>query len=483
MMVWRTWALSIALIARVLAVGQDAGPERLIYPEKLHEDLEVLRSFIHEVHPAPYRFRSSEALDAVFDSVRRAVKVPLSPAAFLDSVMPVFHAVGDPRLRPSLGGGVNGGEVMPLIPIRVKILEGNIYVEEELKGFRSLPIGSRITAINGIGADAILDRLGRVIVSEVAGMTFRHRRIEHEFATLYARHIDGSGDYLVRYVAMDGTVGEQRIKGMTSGEIALSRKPAGKAVAPWSGVPDPEAGAFWLTIQTFERDSLQRAKQKPESYLARLLKELRRSKTRTLVIDVRGAGGRELGMAELVFGVIAREPFRIIQDMSVRSTVPPARYDLARPQPEFYAMVREQFVEDPGHGAHLRPDDVRLRPVPPANKAFDGAVYVVCDGLTLDAGAAFVMLVKRERRGRIIGEELGTNAHSFTGGREMVVTMPNAGLRVHVPLLRYVPDGSPTVPADSGELPHHVVHQQASGIARGRDTVREGVMQLLLELR
>lgn len=482
---WRAVSGLVLMGMPMLMVhAQKAGGDPAIYPERLHDDLEVLRTFIHEAHPDPYRFTPKERIDAVVDSVLRSVDVPMAPDGFLKAIMPVFHAVGDPRLRPTVsaasGGWDNG---TPLIPLRVRLLEDGLYVEEELKGFRSLPLGARIISINGLPATEIIERLCGAVVAEGANITYKHRLIEQEFPLLLARHVSSGHEHLVRYAAPDGTIEERVIMGITAEEMSRVRKPTGKKLAPWSGVPVQGSAAFWLTIRTFERDSLTRSGQRPEKYLAGLMKELRRSRTRTLIVDVRGAGGRELAMAELVFAAIASRPFRVVRDMTVRSLSPPARYDLATPQPEFYATVRDQFIEAPTGFAHVRSDDVRLLPIPPANQAFEGAVYVVADGMTRDAGATFVMMVKRERRGRIIGEETGTNAHSFTGGRELTVTTPHAGLRFSIPLIRYVPEGNATGPADRGESPHYELTPLPVGLVKGRDTVREAVLQLVGELR
>ena len=116
-------------------------------------------------------------------------------------------------------------------------------------------------------------------------------------------------------------------------------------------------------------------------------------------------------------------------------------------------------------------------------KAFGGKVYVVCDGATRDAAAAFVMLAKRQGRARIVGEEVGTNASSFTGGRELVVTLPNSNVRLCIPLVRYLPDGAPAGPMDHGEQPHYAVQPVAGGIAKGRDTVRTSLLVTIRELR
>jgi hypothetical protein len=49
--------------------------------------------------------------------------------------------------------------------------------------------------------------------------------------------------------------------------------------------------------------------------------------------------------------------------------------------------------------------------------------------------------------------------------------------------MRYVPDGMPSGPLDHGERAHHEVEQQPWGIAKGKDTLREALLELIRELR
>jgi hypothetical protein len=199
---------------------------------------------------------------------------------------------------------------------------------------------------------------------------------------------------------------------------------------------------------------------------------------RTLVIDVRGAAGADLGMAELAFSMIAKEPYRVVKEITMRQ---PEGY--AEGRVPMYASVGERSLPESDRATSVPADDPRLALTKPYEKAFAGKVYVVCDGLTRDAGAALVMLARRSGRARIVGEEVGSNSMSFCGGREVVITTPRSKLRLHVPSTRFVPEGQGDGPADHGELPHHTVEQQPWGLAKGRDTVRSALMEMIRELQ
>jgi len=251
---------------------------------------------------------------------------------------------------------------------------------------------------------------------------------------------------------------------------------------PWGSTLDPEAGVMWLSMRTMDADSLGLASQRPDRFLASILAEAQKNKVRTMIIDVRGAGGRELAMAELVFSAIAKTPFRVLDDLYVRSIAPPQqRPNLVIPEAH-YASADARFLRASQGTYRLPETDSRLTEHDPMERAFTGKVYVVCDGYTRDAAAAFVMMARRTRRARIIGEEVGSNAFGFTGGPEWLLTAPASGMRYHIPLLKYVPAGRGEGPLDRGEQPNHPAYQTSGALAKGKDSVRSSLLEMIREL-
>ncbi|MBK7288410.1 MAG: hypothetical protein IPI95_15735 [Flavobacteriales bacterium] len=201
------------------------------------------------------------------------------------------------------------------------------------------------------------------------------------------------------------------------------------------------------------------------------------------MVDVRGAGGNDLGLAEQVFAMIAQAPYRVVKSISIRSGRVPDSYRYAAPAPDFFASVGAMYLPELKGRRELKPDDPRLMLVQPVSNAFQGKVYVVCDGLTTGAGAAFVMLANRSGRARTVGEETGSNASSFCSGEVLEVTLPRSGCILHVPLKRYVPEGTPDGPMDRGEMPKYKVPQRPEDLPQGTDSVREALVHLITEMQ
>jgi hypothetical protein len=458
--------------------------DRVLYPERLRDDVELLRAAIHEAHADPYRYHTKAELDAIVDQVRDSITRTMSVVEFEQALMPIFRGVGDAHChaeRPESMVNALDREA-DLLPLQVRLLPEGVFVEEELKGFRSIPVGSRVVAINGKSIESIMERLLATVVCDGANRTYAERVVEREFNVRYNLYVEQASTYKIEFVGPDKLPGERTVFAMTGEQIFSTRKPKGTGLLPWGSTAYPDHDVLWVNMRTLDADSLGLAGQRPDRFLQAVLAEAQKSKARTLVIDVRGAGGRELAMAELVFSAIAKTPFKVLDGMVVRSIAPPAPRPSVTVPEEFYATTNSRFLLA-GQGDYRLPEtDSRLSEHLPMSKAFSGKVYVLCDGYTRDAAAAFVMMVRRTKRGRVVGEETGSNAFGFTGGGYWTITAPGSGLRFKVPLLKYIPAGRGEGPMDRGEQPNHQAYQTAAGVVRGQDRIRTSLLEMIKEL-
>ncbi len=451
-----------------------------LFPEAAREDLRIATDLLKQTHPEPYRYTSEEALQGLISSVYDSLERPVTVAQFRRLLLPIFHAIGDggcQLLQPRVPAKA------ALLPLEVVVHGDVVLVSNEMKGFRSLPLGSRIVSINGKPIAEIVAAIAPHVVTDGSNETFRNERIAATLPASLYHYVDASDRFKLRYIGPDGKPGEAMIIGLTQAEVEVSQKPLGIALAPWHSTVHPDQDALWLTLESLDPKVLEAAKVDPAKYLKALRKEMHKDDVRHLVIDVRNTTGKDLGMAELVFSFIAKENFRVVQNMSVRSSIPPADRAHTMSQDGFYSSFVKTFLAEQKGSWSILPSDQRLDLVPPMKKAYQGTVHVVCNGDTREAAAAFVMLAKRSQRARIVGEEVGSNALSFNGGRDLDVTLPNSGLRFPIPLVRYVPDGTVSGPLDRGEMPHHTITPLATDLAKGRDTVKAALLNLFNEMQ
>lgn len=471
-------------LVRGAAHGQSPVGERY-YPEQLRQDLETIRQTVHQAHPDPYRYHTRAELDRLLDTIAAGFRVPHTQEEFLQAMLPVFKAIGDGNtvLAPSTALADAYARTEPLIPLMVSVIDGALHVNEELKGFRTLSAGTRILAINGQSGERIVAAMRGLLIGDGRDTTYLDRRIEREFPVLFRRIHGARTSFDVDVRTPEGELLQRRLFALTGEEMGRTHVPKGIALKPWRMEEIPDLATMWVTLSTLDRKALGAEGVVPERFLQSVEEALRRSEARTLVLDVRGADGPDAALAEQVFALIARAPYRVMQTMTVRSRQAPDAYKYSAPMPEFYASLQNTYLPEQDGSMSLRPDDPRLSFMEPLARAFKGKVYVLADGATRNAAAAFVMMAVRAGRVSFIGEELGTNAMSWCGGRELALTLPRTKSLLRVPLTRYVPDGAVTGAIDRGEMPRHAVGQRPYELAQGRDAVRASLLLMLRELR
>ncbi|MCB9169194.1 MAG: hypothetical protein H6594_02460 [Flavobacteriales bacterium] len=478
-------AMLCAVMLTSIMRGQGDVIGQRSYPERLHEDIDLFQRALHEVHADPYRYATRAGIDRLFRQVKDSIDRPMTALDLMRELRPVLHAIADAHtyLEPPAAYEDALAHDLPMIPLAVRLVGGELYVQEELKGFRSIPPGSRIISINGRPGREIVDHLFSFTVGDGSDSTYRYRMVEQGFPQLYRTWIDGPKAFKVQYEDPSGGLGEKTIFPLSGDQIANAMVVRSERVGPWSSAYYADQHTTWCTLNTFDPELVEEAGIKPDRFIDDVRRDLRKNNSRVLVIDVRDAGGADLAMAETVFALIAQQPYRVVQNMQVRSVERPEGIPLNASAEAFYSTAHASYLPCPNGAYDLRPDDPRLEKFEPSPKAFDGKVYVVCNGLTREAAAAFVMMAERSGRARIVGEETGTNCISSCGGRELVVTGVNSGVRFHIPLIRYVYEGTPSGPLDHGELPDHSALQQPWALQRGADAVRNDLLQMIQELQ
>ncbi|HMN04094.1 MAG TPA: S41 family peptidase [Flavobacteriales bacterium] len=473
----------VMLAVAGMAQGDPLG--KVTWREGLQEDLGIIRQTLEQAHPDPYRYRTRTEVDQLFDGLSYSLDGSMTAEEFIRMVLPALQVVGDAgtSLAPPAALQRAYDNSVPMIPIHVSVIADRLYLDEEPKGFRSLPTGCEILAINGRPAERIVERLRNSQVREGNDTTLLDRRIERNFPEMYRRFVEAGDRFEVDYRMGDGNPQRKEVFAMTKEEMRRTYRPKGIELQPWRLEEFPGTRSAWLTLGTFEQAELERWRVNPERFLGNVADALRRSEATTLVIDVRGAQGSDMAMAARVFSLIAKKPFRMVGSMSIRSGRVPDSYRYAKPEPEFFAAVGGLYAAEVNGRRELLAEDARLKYQDPLPKAFTGKVYVVCDGGTTGAAAAFVMAAKRTGRARTVGEETGSNASSFCGGRTLEVTLPNSGCILTVPLTRFVPEGVPAGPVDRGEMPSYQVPRLPQDLIYGKDTVREALMLLIAEMQ
>jgi C-terminal processing protease CtpA/Prc len=230
-----------------------------------------------------------------------------------------------------------------------------------------------------------------------------------------------------------------------------------------------------LTVRTFGSGTISNAGIDYPDFLRNTFQELADSSAQNLIIDVRNNGGGSDEYGKLLAAYLIDETFDYYRYLEVnRDSFAFLEYsgmsnsDL--PRDRFRANERGKF-DFLGHP--------NLGPQQPLEPNFRGNVYILINGASFSATGEFTSVVHHHRRATFVGEECGAGYYGNTSGMMVGVTLPNSGISVRIPLVRYTMAVSGYKPEDRGLIPERQVEPTIEDLLAGRDTVLEYALGLI----
>jgi C-terminal processing protease CtpA/Prc len=155
-------------------------------------------------------------------------------------------------------------------------------------------------------------------------------------------------------------------------------------------------------------------------------------------LDIRFNGGGELKNSILLYSYMAGAPYRFTKQLEMASINQPTysrftNYDQAlkhAPINRKHVLRRSEKVFDiTGHFSQ--------RIGKPKKDGFKGNLIILVNGNTASASGALVSCIKNDKRGLIVGEENRDNYTGFSAGVPVVLTLPNSGITVSIPIRKF----------------------------------------------
>lgn len=376
--------------------------------EQLQQDMAFIRRTIAEIHPQPESSIPREQLDAVLDTARQGLSVPMGRdeawrvlarlnAAFADG----HFAVVQPDWRNQAERFQASGGAF--FPFEVQVTpEGELFVRSELGGKASALAGRRIERINGVPVAQIAPTLLQLAHGDTP--QFRAEILSRRWWFFYWKHYGAPTRFTLSLEGKPLTLSASRsrpesVVGVRASDFdeVFRFELLGKRTA-------------LLTINQF----LWPDPDKFYAFTAAAFARMREAGTTTLVIDVRENGG---GDDELwkrgVLPYLATTPYR--HTSAYIKKVLPGRGS---------ATEREGDIIQAGYEKWDQPEpDNPLR--------FGGRVYVLVGGMTYSSAVLFSNVMQDFKFGKLVGT--GGYARTRQSGGLQVRKLPHTGLELLVP--------------------------------------------------
>lgn len=478
--------LGAAVSARpALADASPAAAPRLFTGAELRADFASLYRGLKSASYDPYAFTPKSVLDRAY---RKALAGLTKPMTLLEaqirfeefaSLLHMGHARVDFPYAAWTQYRKSGGKAFP-IPLR--IVNGKVFVANNLTGLDTIARGDEIMSLNGETMQRWLMRAERHVSAETPYMA--HSLMEYDFAICVWIELGEVPGFDLVLRKSDGKTARVHVPARTQVEMRTS---AAAESVPSLDEPMRQAKILTGNVGYLRPGPFYNAEAKTgaeewdvsgfRNFIDDAFRKFNAAGVDRLIIDLRGNPGGDNLFSDVMIAWFADKPFRFFSQFKVRVSPQSTKANADRIANDAAAAgpVSRQYA-DMYAGAHdgdIVDFDLPLAQ-PRQGERFSGKVYLLIDRQSYSNTVSVAALVQDYKFGTVLGEE--TSDMATTYGAMEQFKLPVTGITVGYPKARIVrPNGDlrsrgvtpdiiirvPVVETQADE-----VLQQAAAIAR-----------------
>ncbi len=465
-------------IQAVICIAQTEtfDPERLISKDSLLHDLRDIESILSEGHTGLNNYSSAVEINASFEQARSKIIKDMTEREFTAIVAEVIGQIkcGHTFVRLSEENIKWYKNEVGNFPLELKFIENRAYVIYNFTPDSTIKKGMEIIAVNGKPISKIIEDIFPLIPADGGNEGWKSYQLGKNFDYYYRLKYGN-----VRGYSMEMKDGDNSqlytINPMT--KEALNRVKKERYGATYNVLPvyfkllnDEKTG--YLRVKSFSNEEVARYKQSFHSYLRGAFKELRKKKTKNLILDLRGnVGGRTDNVIELA-RYLKQKSFRPYEKITIKKNKPLSYVNYDRRLQNFtYGNTIKR--KDEYHWQNR----LYISEYRPHKKRFKGNLFVLIDGSVFSGGSHLCALIHGRNKTLFIGEKTGGGGKFSNAGVMTTITLKRSGIRLTVPMFKGV--YSTTSPNKLAVFPDKKKIPSHQGILNDKDEVIEFTFELI----
>lgn len=469
------------------AASRNYNPNKKYSKKQLQEDYTLLRHILEQKHPSIYWYTSRDSMDYYFDKGYNAIQDSMTELQFgWKIIAPLTSVIHCGHTSFNMSKGWNRfikNKIIPSFPLYLKVWKDTMMVIGNLnRENRLIDNGSFIKSINGISSREMIDYMFHYLVEDgysenvnyirlSADFPYFHRNIFGLYKNYHVKYTDTSGNLrstVIPYFQPSSDTTKKRKKTITAHKIKYTHK---EKLQNTRSLQYDSSYAL-MTVNGFAKGHLQ-------PFFRRSFRQMRRNKTRNLIIDIRANGGGDIIKSVFLTRFLRKTPFKVADTAEAvsRTLRPYTRYI----SHGFFNNIGLFFVTHKERDGRYHFGYWERHTFKPKRKNhFNGNIYVLTNGLTFSASSIFCNDVKGQDNIKLVGEETGGGWYGNSGIMIPDITLPNTKLRVRLPFFRLVQYQHVTKKG-TGVLPDIFVGPDWRDILNGVDTKIQRVKEIIRE--
>ncbi|MEM1138018.1 MAG: S41 family peptidase, partial [Bacteroidota bacterium] len=311
----------------------------------------------------------------------------------------------------------------PLKKYPIEVLLNNKKIIVSKSETAKIPIGSELISINGIIVAEIISQLKPFISSDGTHDNGRNYWLSQNFFNLFDEMLSSETGICIEYVL------ENKVTQATLLPTFGSKEKSIRPLLSLTFSKEEEQLIAKLKINTFDQVALKKQKIYFKKFLHKAFREINTKQVKKLIIDLRdNTGGTDLNAIEL-YSYITSKSFKFYETLSIRKG---SKRSLGFPHALFFPVKKHDNHQNLLYTGHKG-----LNFISPKKIAYNGKLEILINGGTMSAASHFVAKCHNNFRATIIGNTTsGLYTHS-NSGFHIYKKLPNTGLQLFIPAIKY----------------------------------------------
>ena len=465
------------------SVTKNYNPNKKYSKKELQEDYSLLRNILEKKHPALYWYTSKDSMNYYFDAGYNSITDSMTELQFGWKILaPLTSVIHCGHTSFNMSKGWNHfikNKTIPSFPLYLKVWKDTMMVIGNLNhDNRLIKNGSFLTSINGIRNSEMINYMFRFMVEDGYAENVNYIRLSADFPYFHRNIFGLYKIYQVDYTDSNGIKKNTLIPYFQPLPDSLKkekrkfkkRKFSHREKQEYKRSLNFDSSFALMTVNEFSKGHL-------KTFFRKSFRELRKNKTKNLVIDIRANGGGDIIKSVFLTRYLRDTPFKVADTAyAVSNNLKPFTKFISH---GFFNNIGLHFVTHKEKDGKYHFGYWERHTFKPKQKNhFDGNVFILTNGLTFSASSLFCNAVKGQENIKLVGEETGGGWYGNSGIMIPDITLPNTKMRVRLPFFKLVQyDHIPV--KGTGVIPDIYVGVSWRDVLKGVDTKIEKVKQII----
>ncbi len=382
--------------------------------DQLKADFLLLTTKLQDIHPDLYRVTPKRLIDKRISDIQSSIKSTKTYLEFLKLLAPLFTDIGD--ISTQWGHSPDyvkfRNENIPMFPFQLKIQGDKFYVRNNYSDDASIVPESEILKINGETATDYLKKNYSLLPTDGKIKSIQQRWLEAYFPQHHSNFWAQPDTFKLELKDKAGKIYTKSVPALLKKQIQTKKTSSNAAVPVLQFYISDNTGV--LTIPSFKESN----GNKLETFVDSCFTVLQTQKIKNLILDLKGDGSGNLYFGSVLYSYLKQTPSKYAEQIHIKGD---SSFKYLEPNTSYESIEKLSVL--------------LTTVTSPKKNSFNGNLYVITDGWTINAKGFFCAKVHERANTFLVGEECGASTFGINEF-PIALTLPNTGLQIYIPTVQ-----------------------------------------------